>query len=99
MVEKRPDYLPVLGEASEKDLVKWILVMKKHGLPVGREMIIQKASEIDRYMFGFTRSLGSVVRGYCKQFMSRHCELTLRTSQIIKRARNKASLEVLWSFF
>ena len=50
--EKRPGYLTVIGEASEKYLVQWTLEMQKQGLPVGRWMINQKDYEIYRYMFG-----------------------------------------------
>ena len=50
--------LPVLGEAAEKDMVQWALAMQKQGLPVGQEMIIQKASGIHRYMFGSMLSVG-----------------------------------------
>ena len=70
VVETRPSSLPVLGEAAEKDLVQWALTMQKQGLPVGPEMITQKASEIHRYTFGSMRSVGSVGRGWCDQFMS-----------------------------
>ena len=83
----------MLGEAADKDLVHWALAIQKQGLPVGQEMIIQKASEIQRYMFGSIRSVRSVGWGWCDQFMSRLFELTLITSQVIKRARNEASLE------
>ena len=70
--EKRPGYLTVMGDTEEMDLVQWVLAMQKQGLQVGREMITQKASEIHRYTFGSTRSLVSVGRGWCEQFISRH---------------------------
>ena len=89
----------MLREAAEKDLVQWDLAMQKRRLPVGREMIIQKASEIHRYMFSSMHSVGSVGWVWCDQFMSRHGELTLGTAQVIKQARNGASLEGMWSFF
>ena len=62
MAKKRPGSLPVMGEAVEKGLVQWALAMQKQGLLVGREMIIQKASEMHRYMFGSMQSVGSVSR-------------------------------------
>ena len=99
LAKKSPGSLPVLGEAVDKDLVQWALPMQKQGLPVGREMIIQKNYEINRYMFGSIRSVGSVGWGWCDQFMSRHGELTWRTDQVIKRARNKTSLDGLWRLF
>ena len=99
MSEKRPGSLSVLREAAEKDLVQWAPVTHKKFIPVGREMIIHKASEIQRYMFGSIRSAGSVCQGWCDRFMSRHGKLTLRTAQVIKQARNKAILEGLQSFF
>ena len=85
--------------SEEKYLVQWVLAMHKQGLPVGREMIIQKASEVHRYMFGSTRSLGSVGQVWCEQFMIRHGVLNLRMAQIIKRVRNEAILEEMQSFF
>ena len=65
-VEKRsPGLIPVPGEVADKDLVKWALAMQKQGLLLGWDMIIHKASEIHRQMFGSMRSVGSVVRGWC----------------------------------
>ena len=46
MAEKRTGSFTVLEEEPEKDFAQWSLAMQKQGLPVGREMIIQKASEI-----------------------------------------------------
>ena len=99
MTEKRPGPIPVLGEAAEKDLVQWALATQKQGLLVGQDVIIQKASEIHHYMFASMRSVGSDGRGWCDRFKSQHRELTLRMAQVIKRARNEASLEGLRNFF
>ena len=88
-----------MEEAAEKYLVQWVLAMHKRGLPLVQEMIIQKDSEIHRYMFGSTRSLGSVGWGLCEQFMIGNDELNLRTAQIINVERNEASLEGLRRFF
>ena len=91
--------IPVMGESEDKDMMKWALDMKKQGLPMGRETTIQKAYEIHHYIFDSMRSVGLVGWGWCDQFISRHGKLTLRTAHVIKWARNKASLEGLWSFF
>ena len=99
MADNRPGYLPVMGEAAEKDFVQWALAVQKQGLPVGRKIVIQKAYEIHRYMFGSMSSVGSVRWGWCDLFMSRNDKLTLITAQVIKRAGNNASLEGLRSFF
>ena len=99
VADKRPGYLPVLGEETEKDLVRWELAIQKQGLLVGQDIISQKNFEIHRYMFGSMRSVGSAGRGCCDLFMSQHGELTLRTDQVINRARNEASLEELRRFF
>ena len=69
----------MLGKEAEKDLVQWALAMQKQGLPVGRDMIIQKAQEIQCLMYGALRSVGLVGRRWCDQFMNRHQELTLRS--------------------
>ena len=50
----------MLGKEAEKYLVQWSIFMQKQGLPVILEMIIQKASEINRYMFDSMRSVGLV---------------------------------------
>ena len=92
-----PCYLHVLGEVADKYVVQWSLAIQKQDLPVGREMITKKASEIHCCMISSMRSIGSVGWGWCDQFMSRLFELTLITSQVIKRARNEASLEGLRS--
>ena len=99
LTEKRPGSLPVLGESADKGLVQWTLYMQKQGLPVGREMIIQKASEIHRYMFVSMRYVGLIGWGRCERFTSRHGKLTLRTAQVIKRARKEAISETLQSLF
>ena len=91
--------LPVLGEAAGNDLVQWDLDMHKQGLLVGQYMIIQKAYEIHRYMFGSMHSVGLVGRGCCDRFMSQNGEFSLRTTQVIKRVRKEAILEGLQSFF
>ena len=79
--------------------MQWSLAIHKQGLPVGQEMIIQKTSEIHRYMFGSMRSVGFVGWVWRDQFMSQHGKLTLRMAQVIKRERKEASLEGLRSFF
>ena len=68
--------------------------MQKQGLPVGRDIIIQKAQEIHHYMYVSLNYVGSVGRGWCKLFIILHCELTLRLTQVIKLVREKASLGV-----
>ena len=73
--------------------------MQKQGHPVGRDIIIQKAYEIHCHMFGSMRSVVPVVRGWCDQFMSQHGELTLRTAQFIKWARDNSVLEGLRRLF
>ena len=99
VAEKRPGPTPVLGEATEKDLIQWALTIQKQGLPVGRDMILRKAQEIHRYMYGSTHSIGSVGCGWCDRFIIQHHELTLRTARVIKRARNEASWRVCRASF
>ena len=89
----------MLGEAAYKDLVQWAFAMQKQCLQVGREIIIQKASEINRYIFGSIQSVGSVCWRWCDLFMSLYGELTLRTVQVVMQVRSEASLEGLQSFF
>ena len=70
VAEKRPGSIPVLGEATYKALLQWVLAIHKQGLPVGREMIIHRTSEIYRYMFGSMGSVGLVSWIWCDIFMS-----------------------------
>ena len=69
MAEKRSGPTALLGEATEKDLVQWDLAIKKQGLPMGWDMIIQKAQEIHHYMYGSIHSVGSVGCGWCDILM------------------------------
>ena len=80
MADKSPGPIPVPGEAAETDLMQWGPCHAENGLPVGREKRIQKAYEINHYMFGSMRSVVSVGRGWCDIFMSRNGESTLRTA-------------------
>ena len=89
----------MLGETTDNDLVQWTFARKNWGVPARWDMIIKKAQEIHWYMFGFMRSVGSVGCGWCYQFMVQQRKLTLRMAQVIKRARNEASLEGLGRFF
>ena len=69
MVYKRPGLNPVMGEAEEKDLLPRALAMQRQGLPVGWDMMIQKAQEIHCYMYVSLCSVGSVGLGWFKRFM------------------------------
>ena len=53
-----------MKEATRKDLVQWALAMKNKGLPVGQDIIIQKAQEIHHYMYRSFHSVGLVGRGW-----------------------------------
>ena len=99
VLENMPDSLPVLVDTEERNLVQWSLTMHKQSLPVGLEMITQKASEIHRYIFGYMRSVGFFRRVWCDRFMSWHGELTLRTAQVIRQERKEAISERLRNFF
>ena len=99
LAEKNTAPITVLGEAAEKDLVQWALDIQTQGLPEIQDMIIQKGYEINRYMFGSMSSVGLSGCGRCGQFMSRHHELILRMTQVIKQARNEASFKGSQSFF
>ena len=99
VTEKSPCPIPVMGEAADKYLVQWALIMQKQGLSVGRYMIMQEYYEINCYMFGSMHSVVLVGRWWCDKFMSFYGELNLRTAQVIKWARNKSILEGLRRFY
>ena len=73
--------------------------MQKQGIPVVRETTIQKDSYIHRYMFGSMHFLGLVGWVWCDWFMIQNFQLTLRTAQVIRRARSTEILEGLRRFF
>ena len=62
VTEKSPCPIPVMGEAEDKYLVQWALIMQKQGLSVGRYMIMQEYYEINCYMFGSMHSVVLVGR-------------------------------------
>ena len=72
--------------------------MQKQGIPVGHDMIIQKDQDINFLMNGSTRSVGSVVRVWCDQFINQLRGFTSRSEQSTKQARNEASLASLQGF-
>ena len=100
MAEKSAGPIPVLVEATEKDLVQWALAMQKQGLPVGRDLMIQKASEICRYIFGFMCSVGLVGHRWCDRFKNRHGEVTIRTEEMSlgRRGTRQSSRGCITSF-
>ena len=63
--------------------------MKKHGLLVGRNMIINKAQDIHFLIFGSTSSVEFVGHGWCNLFINNNQVLTLILAQVIRWESNK----------
>ena len=80
-------------------MVAWVVAMQAQGLPVTRDSILIKGNEIYQEMYGSTRSIGFLKRGWLNRFMERHPKLSLRSAQIIKRVRNEATEEGLLQFY
>ena len=90
-----PGPKPLLTDDIEKDLESWIVAMQSQGLPVTRQMVLNKANEIYKELCGRTRASGWLKRGWLERFMQRHPTLCLRTFQVIKRVRVEASEDPL----
>ena len=80
--KKRPGLTPVLGEEAEKYFLQCALVMQKHGLPMGRGMIIPNSPEIHCLVYGSMCSAGLMVRGWCDQFMNQHIYIDIKIAPI-----------------
>jgi Tc5 transposase DNA-binding domain len=92
---KRPGPPPILLVEIEDDIKAWIVGMQCQGFPVSRDAILIKGNELFHSMFGSTRQVGSLKRGWLNRFMERHPILCLRTAQIVKCVRAEASEELL----
>ena len=55
--------------------------MQAQGLPVTRDSILIKGNEIYQVMYGSTRSIGFLKRGWLNRFMEQHPKLSLRSAQ------------------
>ena len=95
---KKPGPKPILTKEMEEDLQSWVISMQSNGVPVSRDIILVKGNEIYRTMYGNTRSIGFLGRGWLDRFMERHPFLTIRTSQVIKRVWAEATKEGLRIF-
>jgi len=96
---RKPGPKPILTEAMESDLHSWIVGMQTQGYPISRHMLLVKANEIYREMYGRTRSVGSLTASWIQKFLSRHPTLCLRVSQVIKRARAEVDVNGIRGFF
>jgi hypothetical protein len=95
---RRPGPQPVLSVELESDLQDWIVEMQRQGFPVSRDTILVKGNELFHELYGNTRSVGDLGRGWINRFMERHPLLTTRTSQVIKRVRAEATEDGLRTF-
>ena len=96
---KRPGPKPILTEDMESDLQSWIVGMQTQGYPISWHMLLVKANEIYREMYGCTRSVGSLTTSWIQRFLSKHLMLCLRVSQVIKRARAEVNVNGIQGFF
>ena len=83
----------------EGGLRDWVVGMQKNGLPLNREAALAKANDIYRAKYGVTRSTGYSTIRWVSCFLKRHPDLSLRYSQVIKRARTEVSFIGLREFF
>ena len=88
---RNPGPTPILGENLTGELPDWVVGMQKNGLPVNREAVLAKANDIYRARYGVTRSTSFLTIRWVSCFLKRHPDLSLRDSQVIKRARNEVS--------
>lgn len=66
--------------------------MQASRLPVSRDMVLNKANEVYRTLYGSTRSTGFLGHGWLKRFMGRHSQLSLRIPRVISQARNQVEV-------
>ena len=64
-----------------------------------QHILIHKAQEVHCLMYGSIQNVEYMGHGWWYRLMNWHRELKLRSAQVIKQARNKASLEGLQSLF
>jgi hypothetical protein len=96
---QKPGPKPILTDNVESDLQAWIIGMQTQGYPISRGMLLVKANEIYKEMYGCTRSVGSLKPSWIQKILSRHPSLCLRTSQVIKRARAEVTVHGIQGFF
>lgn len=63
--DRRPRPEPVLDTEAEDDLQAWVIGMQQQSLPVSRDMLIIKANEVYRELYGSLRCLGTIGREWC----------------------------------
>ena len=83
----------------KKDLKLWIIGMQRNGVPVSRDIILMKGTDIYCLVYGMTRSTGFLGRVWLDLFMNRHPLLKLKSYQIIESVRAEAKLGGLRFFF
>ncbi|OQR96207.1 hypothetical protein ACHHYP_16594 [Achlya hypogyna] len=91
----RPGPKPALTVPIEEDLEAWIVAMQCKALGVSRARLLIKANELYRTVRPTTRATTNLGRGWIYRFFKRFPHLTLRASQLIKRARAEATQEGL----
>ena len=96
---RKPGLPPILGEKLEGDPRDWLVGMQKNGPPVNREAVLTKANEIYQAKYSVTRSSGFLKIRWVSCYLKRHPDLSLRESQVIKRARNEVSFDSLRELF
>jgi Tc5 transposase DNA-binding domain len=69
---QKPGPKPILMEDIESDLHLWIVGMQTQGYPISHHMLLVKANEIYREMYGYTRSVGSLMTSWFQKFLLRH---------------------------
>ena len=87
---QKPGPKPILTEAMESDLYSWIVGMQTQGYPISRHMLLVKANEIYREMYGCTRSVGSLTTSWIQKFLSRHPTVSLRVPPSNKESKSRS---------
>ena len=72
---------------------------QKNDLPINRKVLMAKTNDIYWDEYGVTRSTGFLTIRWVSCFLKRHPDLSLRYSQVIKRARTEVSFIGLREFF
>ncbi|DAZ93711.1 TPA: LOW QUALITY PROTEIN: hypothetical protein N0F65_010206 [Lagenidium giganteum] len=74
--QRPPGSAPRLAIGAENDIKDW---------PYTRKMLLHKGQEVHREMYGATRALGRIGRGWCDRFLNRYPTLTMGNAVYITR--------------
>lgn len=96
----KPGPNPVLGEAEEEQIVKWVLRMASLGLPVTKDQVIDSVALMLKNSKKETPFInGRPGRHWCEGFLRRHPELSKRMSENVSALRASVTRKYIHEWF